>query len=663
MEWLTPLTGAIAAAVAVPTLVLLYFLKLKRLEVPISSTLLWKRAVQDLQVNAPFQRLRRNILLLLQLLALAGILVGLAQPVLSMRAGPGKRYVLLIDRSASMNAKDAAGGLTRLEQARKEAKDVIATIRGPSLLHPGQRGDEAMVVAFDRHAKVMCNFTSDQAQLNAAVDAVEPTDGGTSLAEAVAVARAFAQSSGVEENNRSATEPAQLELFSDGRISDLASLTAAPDEIRYHRIGSTTDNVAVTAMQARRSYEKADEVHVFATLANYGAKEVACDVQLSVDGMVRSVRPVKVPPTRPADPAAAAAGDAEAAKDRVGKVSVSFVLTHAGTGVVQVEQLRKDALACDDSAWAILPPPRKLSVLLVTAGNSVMLTALQACPLARLDTWTPADFDKALAADPAGPTYDVIVLDGHAPAKLPRGRYIVFGAPPPDIDVKTAGQDRGYVVDWRTRHPVLQFVNLGNLYAAKCARLTLPPDASVLCEMPEGPAMALVRRHGSAFLLVGFDIMDTNWPFEPGFVMFCYNATMFLGTETGRDRPTELRVGEAITVRGTPGRAGTVTRPDGGIEPLAGDAGGTLRFPRTDRVGVYRLSAADQPAERFAVSVLDEAESNIRPAEQIDLSARTFKAQPPAERLTNQEIWPFLAMLALALVCLEWYVYNSKVRL
>ena len=125
MEWLTPLVGAIAAAAAVPTLVLLYFLKLKRQEVPVSSTLLWKRAVQDLQVNAPFQRLRRNILLLLQLLALAAVLFALAQPVLSLRAGPGKRLVLLLDRSASMNAADAPGGATRLAEAKKQAKVLI----------------------------------------------------------------------------------------------------------------------------------------------------------------------------------------------------------------------------------------------------------------------------------------------------------------------------------------------------------------------------------------------------------------------------------------------------------------------------------------------------------------------------------------------------------
>ncbi|MCX5671027.1 MAG: BatA domain-containing protein, partial [Planctomycetota bacterium] len=77
MDWLSPMTGLVAAAVAVPALVLLYFLKLKRRDMPVSSTLLWKRAVQDLQVNAPFQRLRRNILLFLQLLALAAILVAL----------------------------------------------------------------------------------------------------------------------------------------------------------------------------------------------------------------------------------------------------------------------------------------------------------------------------------------------------------------------------------------------------------------------------------------------------------------------------------------------------------------------------------------------------------------------------------------------------------
>ena len=63
MHWLAPMTGLVAAAASVPLLLLLYFLKLRRRQVTVSSTLLWRRAVHDLQVNAPFQRLRRNLLL------------------------------------------------------------------------------------------------------------------------------------------------------------------------------------------------------------------------------------------------------------------------------------------------------------------------------------------------------------------------------------------------------------------------------------------------------------------------------------------------------------------------------------------------------------------------------------------------------------------------
>src|SRR6187401_2945787 len=110
MSWvpnfLSPLIGLVAAGIAVPALLILYFLKLRRRELAVSSTLLWKKAVQDLQVNAPFQRLRRNLLLLLQLLLLFLLLLALSRPVTHYTPGAGRISVLLIDRSASMATKD-----------------------------------------------------------------------------------------------------------------------------------------------------------------------------------------------------------------------------------------------------------------------------------------------------------------------------------------------------------------------------------------------------------------------------------------------------------------------------------------------------------------------------------------------------------------------------
>src|SRR3954447_11058582 len=118
MSWfpsfLNPWAAAAAAAIAVPALLVLYFLKLRRREVPVASTLLWRKAIQDLQVNAPFQKLRRNLLLLLQLILLILLLLAFMRPVSNYTAPPGQTTVILIDRSASMAAKDQ-DGKSRLE--------------------------------------------------------------------------------------------------------------------------------------------------------------------------------------------------------------------------------------------------------------------------------------------------------------------------------------------------------------------------------------------------------------------------------------------------------------------------------------------------------------------------------------------------------------------
>src|SRR5215212_6342629 len=105
MNWIPTFTnwqaGALAAGIVIPALLVLYFLKLRRREMTVPSTLLWRKAIQDLQVNAPFQKLRRNLLLLLQLILLALLLLALSRPVSNVNAAPGKTAVILIDRSAS----------------------------------------------------------------------------------------------------------------------------------------------------------------------------------------------------------------------------------------------------------------------------------------------------------------------------------------------------------------------------------------------------------------------------------------------------------------------------------------------------------------------------------------------------------------------------------
>ncbi len=663
MEWLTPMTALIAGAISVPLLLLLYFLKLKRREQIVSSTLLWKRAVQDLQVNAPFQRLRRNILLLLQLLMLFAMLFALAGPILSMTPGPGRRYVVLIDRSASMNATDVEPN--RLEAAKAKAKIFVQSLRRKSFFSLKDTSDQTMVIAFDNRAKVLCTFTSDKRQLVRAIDSITPSDGLSSLAEATVVARAFAQSSGAEADNANGHEPARLVLFSDGQIRDLDQIVVGSDELIFHCIGKSQQNIAITAMQARRSFEKPEEINVFATLANYGSDAASCDVQLSIGNNVRAVKSVTIPSCKV---------DVDADTTKPGQIAVDFTLTHNEAGVLEVRQLpgsgisdlATDCLNCDNAAWAILSPPKRLSILLVTAGNMVLESALRACPLAQLERCGPTEFDamdhSALSVEQP---YDVIVLDGHVPPNLPKCRYLVFGRPPDGIDV-TVPQvlDNQVMVDWRAKHPTLQYVNLANLFAVKCYEMVLPRDADVLAEFNETAALSVVRRHGSVFLLVGFDVLQTNWPFEPGFVLFCYNATSFLGAQTDRDQEFNLQVGDPIVVEDLP--LETPARIDGpdvtGVEVTPG-LSGSIRFSGTSRAGPYRVSVPDQPVRLFAVNLLDPKESNLTPQSEIVLPGQPVQAQDSTLSRANLPLWPYLVGLVLVLVCLEWFVYNRKVQI
>ena len=653
MQWLSLTTGLYAAAVAIPLLLLMYFLKLKRNEQIVSSTLLWRRAIQDLQVNAPFQRLRRSHLLLLQILLLLLILLALAGPVLSLNRAPAQRYVILIDRSASMSATDVLS--SRFDEAKKQAKVFVDSLRDKALLSLTDRADQAMVIAFDQQAKVMCQFTSDKHQLKTAIDAIESTDGTSNLSQPLAVARAFAQSPGEENNNRSAVSAAQLILFSDGRIADQQNITVSQDELIFHCIGREEKNIALTAMKARRSYENPSHVDVFASLTNYEQQPATVDVQLSLNSDILAVKSVAIPPAKL---------DAKTQAPQPGNVAVNFALDNIEQGILEVRQLQSDFLANDDAAFAILAPPKQVSLLLVTAGNPVLESALKACPLEKFESCSPEEFEqKDFTSIVDENPYGIIVLDHYVPQQLPRSRYLIFGPPPESLDVTLGDQlENQVIVDWRSKHPVLNYVNLINLFAARCRQMHWPRDAEILAEFNETPAMGLLRRHGSVFLLVGFDVLESNWPFEPGFILFCYNTIGFLA-QTGQTDTTQLQPSQPLVIQGLQANAQlTINGPKVTDQAIAANPSGTLRFAATNQVGLYTITAEDKLVKAFAINLLDRDESQIAPVRELGFSGQKVIARKEALSRSNLPLWPYLVTLALVLVCLEWFVYNTKIR-
>ena len=143
VEFASPLGGAAWAVLAgIPVgIIALYFLKLRRRPLQVPSTLLWRRSLEDLHVNSLFQRLRKNLLLFLQLLAVLLAMLALAGPRIRGTTGQGKRYVLAIDNSASMSATDVAPNRLARAKAGGEEDRLVDGRRRPGdghrLLRPG----------------------------------------------------------------------------------------------------------------------------------------------------------------------------------------------------------------------------------------------------------------------------------------------------------------------------------------------------------------------------------------------------------------------------------------------------------------------------------------------------------------------------------------------
>ena len=129
----------------------------RRRPVQVPSTLLWRKSLEDLHVNSLFQRLRRNLLLFLQLLAVALAMLALAGLRMKGTGGQGQRFVLMIDNSASMAATDVAP--SRLAKAKEAAKKVVEAWMPTTWRWSSRFGESAQVVS---------NYTGDKRALAAA---------------------------------------------------------------------------------------------------------------------------------------------------------------------------------------------------------------------------------------------------------------------------------------------------------------------------------------------------------------------------------------------------------------------------------------------------------------------------------------------------------------
>lgn len=654
-----PWFGWLILAVIPPLILLLYFLRLKRQPLEVPSTYLWSKTIEDLHVNTIWQRLRKNLLLFLQLLLIALILLACLRPGMQSRERLQSRLIFLVDTSGSMSAKSEGG--TRLDEAKKRIEALIDDM---------QSNDAAMIISFSDHANVVQSYTNNRNLLKRKLAALKPTNRITKLDEALRAAAGLANPpQSFEEGNPAALQLAQamnatLYIFSDGGFETRPDFALGNLEPQYVPVGKSVDNVGLITFSTQENPEKPGEIQAFGQLQNSGTTDAKVDVDIYLDNkLLDAKKGLGVP-----------AGKTLGLTFTVGQSAEQSV----EAGVLKIQIVTPDALPIDNSAYAVFNTRKKSRVLFVTSGNPTIELTLKTEEMEKcldLKVISPGDLEKDVyKVDAKSGLYDLVMFDNCQPKEMPLANTLFLGVLPPLPDWKRIGEPQvASIFDVSQAHPLTDSLQMRDILIAEAFGVEGPAGSLGLVDSNLGSLITVGNRQGFEDAVVSFNlygknesgqtIANTDWPRQPSFPMFFQNVIYYLGRAAGLNQSPAVLPGETVALRtAIPHQNVTVGTPSGNTVVVPRSLSNDYLFIDSDDLGVYdvREGESDQVNQRFAVNMLNARESNLQVPTEIDIGFEKVTGSDVWQP-ARYEFWRWIVLASLALLGLEWYIYNRRV--
>ncbi len=598
----------------IPVIIMLYILKQRHQDFHVSSLYLWQETLRDIEANAPWQKLRKNLLMFLQIAAMLLFILALARPYLNAAGGKAQNVVIVLDTSFSMQATDVKP--SRFEAAKKQASSYISNLSPGTLV---------TLVSIGNSAVIEENLSSDKNRLLETVNRLKVTNGTANYEDAVSLIESIVrQNPGTE-----------VVLYGDKRLE------VPGIDIKFSRISQGGDNYAVTSV----SYaEVENSITVLSRIANFGVEDRVIPVSLYVDGKVFDARNVEV-----------MAGETE---------NVYWHGIPGQTTVIECRIDAEDALKGDNSAWTAVNISKTNRVMLVSQKNIFLekvLSVMKGVELYRTG-FEGADELKG---------YDLYIFDGFLPSRLPEDGNIMVFNPPSNGYFKVreeivlqVGEEIILPEIRLTEHELLTHMEGQDFLVAKSKRLEVPKWGEILMESSEGAIAFAGSLDKSRIVVLGFDIHNSDLPLTPAFPIMMANMLEWL-LAPGIENVESIYPGQEVEFNLYPKtEEATVTTPSGQRIKVAPPFPAPA-FDATQETGIYTLeqkSADGSSIHRFAVNPPAAAESNLLedntgvPADAPDGPDTSNSGVETGFSLQVLLLW-----FALLLLCIEWWVYSNGI--
>jgi Ca-activated chloride channel family protein len=610
MLWRLP-SALLLLAAAIPLILFLHSLTPRGLHVRTTTFFLWERVLRDQPLGTRLGwLLRKNLLLILQLLAATALIAALADPWLRYFGSAAGDVVVVIDLSASMKARE--NGRSRFDAARREWLSLIESL--------GSR-QKMMVIGAGTQPRLLMPLTSDQRRLRELARGLEASDAPGRVKDAILFAHAFLKRG----------SPDRVVVISDGAFTGAEEFATAGDHLRFIEVAGGKDNVGIIGFEARRRPEHPTPLEIMVHVKNFTSKALHVPITVSLDGKTLARQDIEI-----------------GANDR--RVMI-FPFDGIPDGRLVARLQVDDDFATDNQAYLALSDRAPLRLLYVGPGNPYLSRLLHVFPHVQLNSVPRWDAELSRGKDP----FDVVIFDRAAVPALVQGNFILIDTVAPNLPLEIKGKVQNpRILPPIANHPLMEGLQLGDLTIHQASRVTVKGEGIVLARGAGSPLLYALDKGKLRVLFFGFDLMASDLPLRVAFPILFHNALEWFEPQRLEFPGQRVQAGEPLALR-LPNSDGPVeiTAPSGQKESFSGAATSVV-FADTFQAGFYTYKSGEREG-RFAVNLLDEDESQILPrvnfGEVAKQGGEIFHA---AE--SGSSLWPALLCAVLVLLGVELFL-------
>lgn len=580
--------------ITIPLLVLLYILKRKYREEVISSTLLWNEVYKNTRANTPWEKLRKNIMLLLQIIILLLLIFSLMKPFLNFGGKSYKNIILLIDNTASMSAEYGDG--TRLEEGKKLAKEFLASTKDDTSTY---------IISYDGDSKLLQNGEFNKEISNEIISDISQSYNTGDISESLSFIKAIGE--GIEEEY-------EVIAFTDKDFS-LGDVNGKIVSLANSGVNASIDNVSHKFLE--------DKVRVIATVTNRGSGDYAGDFSLYDGEELLSVTSLEL-------------------KESESR-TLTFDLPSIKSEVLKGELSRKDMILGDNTYNHVVGKKKVNKILIVTEQNLFLEKAFSS--IENTEVYKTNSISNLTSAD----KYDLYVFDNVTPDIMPSEGSLLFINPSSNeyfnvISGGEGGEAKAVIGE------VSKYLEDTTFTAAKYNSIEIPYYGRGFLNIDEDYIGFKGEVDGRKIAALSFDLHDSDFPLKKEFPILVYDLGENM-ISSGMVYKSNFKVGDKIIARGLSSENNILlTYPNG--ETLDLKSGDEVK--EDNQLGVYKLNVLEEK-ELFSVNFPSEKESNTS-ISNISESENIVKAKVDLKRGLN--ISPLLILLAMGVVAFEWIMYK-----